>query len=240
MQQCSAYFSFQLPNETTRVTYLLDAIQCSDPPLQVVIALVQNDTSPSGKMNSFEDTASFLLPNDPVARKRNSSMGRNTPDISSATGEVEVSAADLSRPGVGKTGVELRYYSKKEYYKLSDKQKDELRDWRNESKSKDSSVYPNKKQKFSNETTDAIAAAVDQRIEARLQSEQENELDDERVRSYIMSLIGGDGANQNNQTNNGQRNSNTSSVSVQASGASNNAGSNSLRSILRRRTGNGN
>ena len=204
MQQCSAYFSFQLPNETTRVTYLLDAIQCSDPALQAAMALVQNDTSPSGKMNSFEDTASFLLPNDPVARKRNSSVGRNTPDISSVTGEVEVSAADLSRPGVGKTGVELRYYSKKEYHKLSDKQKDELRDWRNESKSKDSSVYPNKKQKFSNETIDAITAAVDQRIEARLQSEQENELDDERVRSYIMSLIGGDGANQNNQTNNGQ------------------------------------
>ena len=81
---------------------------------------------------------------------------------------------------------------------------------------------------------------MDQRIEARLQSEHENELDDERVRSYIMSLVGGGGANQNNQTNNGNLNSNTSSVSVQASGASNNAGSNSLRSILRRRTGNGN
>ena len=71
-------------------------------------------------MNSFEDTASFLLPNDPVARKRNSSVGRNIPDISSVTGEAEVSAANLSRPGVGKTGVEFRYYSKKEYHKLSD------------------------------------------------------------------------------------------------------------------------
>ena len=40
MQQCSAYFSFQLPNETTRVTYLLDAIHCSDPPLQAAMALV--------------------------------------------------------------------------------------------------------------------------------------------------------------------------------------------------------
>ena len=172
MQQCAAYFSFQLPNVTTRVTYLLDAIQCSDPPLQASMALVRNDISPSGKMNSFEDTASFSLPNDLVARKRNSSVGRSITEISSVTGEDEVSAADLSRPGVGKTGVEFRYYSKKEYHKLSDKQKDELRDWRNDRKSKDSFTHPNKKQTLSNETTDAIAAAVDQRIEARLQSEQ--------------------------------------------------------------------
>ena len=67
-------------------------------------------------------------------------------------------------------------------------------------------------QKFSNETTDAIAAAVDQRIEARIQSEQENKLDDERVRSYIIPLVGGDGVNENNQTNNGNKNPNTSSM----------------------------
>ena len=32
MQQCSAYFNFQLSNENTLVTYLLDAIQFSNPP----------------------------------------------------------------------------------------------------------------------------------------------------------------------------------------------------------------
>ena len=38
MQQCSLHVTFQLPYEHTRVRYLLDAIQCSDPELQATLA----------------------------------------------------------------------------------------------------------------------------------------------------------------------------------------------------------
>jgi len=70
MTQCAEHVQFQLPNEQTRVGYLMDAIGCNDAPLQAAMALVRNDTGPTGKMNNFEDTASFLLPHCPVAKKR--------------------------------------------------------------------------------------------------------------------------------------------------------------------------
>ena len=34
MEQCAEHVAFQLPNERTRVAYLLDGIQCNDAPLQ--------------------------------------------------------------------------------------------------------------------------------------------------------------------------------------------------------------
>ena len=73
MQQCSEHFMFQFPNEQTRVTYLLDGISCNDVPLQASLDLVCNDTALTGKMNNFEDTAAFILPHNPMARRRTSS-----------------------------------------------------------------------------------------------------------------------------------------------------------------------
>jgi hypothetical protein len=39
------------------VTYLLDAIKCSDAGLQAAMALIWNDDVPNGKMHDFEATA---------------------------------------------------------------------------------------------------------------------------------------------------------------------------------------
>jgi len=73
MTQCAEHVAFQLPNEQTCVYYLMNAIGCNnDAPFQAAMALVQNDNGPTGKMNNFEDTASFLLPHCPVAKKRTS------------------------------------------------------------------------------------------------------------------------------------------------------------------------
>jgi hypothetical protein len=71
MQQCSEHVAFELPNEHTRVGYLLDAIQTSDTGLQAAIAMIATDDGPNGKRNDFEATAAYLLPYDPVAMKRN-------------------------------------------------------------------------------------------------------------------------------------------------------------------------
>jgi hypothetical protein len=46
MRQCVEHITFQLPNERTRVAYLLDAIQCNDPGLQAAMAQVCTDTDP--------------------------------------------------------------------------------------------------------------------------------------------------------------------------------------------------
>jgi hypothetical protein len=65
MSQCSSHVNYQVPNETSRVTYLLTGIECMHPPLHAATALVRSDqAAPTGKMNDFEATASFLLPHD--------------------------------------------------------------------------------------------------------------------------------------------------------------------------------
>lgn len=134
MQQCAEHVTFQLPNEFTRVTYLVDAIQCGDAGLQAAMALVRaDDQPPRGKMFNFEATASYLLPYDPVAKKRTAQVKRGPSQISdvSADFEADVSAASgSSKPAVGRTGVEFRFYKKQEYRNLTTEQKDELREYR--------------------------------------------------------------------------------------------------------------
>ena len=122
MVQCSEHVEYQLPNEYTRVGYLLDAIESKEPDLQAAMALVRNDTVPGGKRNDFEAAAAFLLPHDPVAKKR----------ATAKRPQVEISTVDSTdlKSGIGKTGVELRYHTYAEYTKLSTEQKKELSEWR--------------------------------------------------------------------------------------------------------------
>ena len=59
MQACAEHVSFQLPNEYSRVGYLLDAIENNDPPLQAALANVEEDVGNGtaenqGKRNNFE------------------------------------------------------------------------------------------------------------------------------------------------------------------------------------------
>ena len=137
MQQCSEHIPFQLPDEHTRVRYLMDAIQCNDAELQAALAAVRLDDSlPTSMRNNFEAAATFLLPSDPVAKKRKSSGRGNGEDfganISSTTSTTSL------KPNTGsKTGVQLRYYKKGEYKDLSDEQKLELKEWRSSKDSKD-------------------------------------------------------------------------------------------------------
>jgi hypothetical protein len=93
MSQCAQHINYQLPNENTRVTYLLNSIECNDAPLQAAMALVRNDTGVTGKMNDFEATAAFILPHDPIAKKRSeaSKKGNAVPNhqTTTATNEKE-------------------------------------------------------------------------------------------------------------------------------------------------------
>lgn len=126
MEQCSLHVAFQLPNETTRVRYLMEAIQCPDAELQASLAAIRMDTAgPTAKRNHFENAASFLLPSDPVMKKRklNGERGTNA-TVSAVTGSGKL------KVGTGKTGVQFRYYPRKEYRKLNDDQRAELNAWR--------------------------------------------------------------------------------------------------------------
>ena len=60
MIQCAQRVEYQLPNEMTRVKYLLDSIETSDSEFQANMALVRADKT--GKMRDFEAAVAFIVP----------------------------------------------------------------------------------------------------------------------------------------------------------------------------------
>eukprot|EP00957_Ditylum_brightwellii_P190034 14467529-Ditylum_brightwellii.AAC.1 len=61
MEQYVEHVDHQLPNQKTRVDYLMNDIECDDPELQAAMALVKNDDAADGKMHDFEKAASFII-----------------------------------------------------------------------------------------------------------------------------------------------------------------------------------
>ena len=134
-EKCAEHVEYQLPNENTRVGYLLEGIQCSDAGLQAAMASVRTDDGPTGMRNTFETAAVHLLPYDPVAKKRRNASKRDAGQSSS----VEINTDDANASSttgnkkkqiIGSTGVHLCYHTKEEYSALTKEQKQELREWR--------------------------------------------------------------------------------------------------------------
>lgn len=198
LQQCAEHISYQLPNERTRVTYLLDNIQCSDATLQAAIAAVRQDKGADGMMQDFEAAVAYLLPSDPVAKKRTSGSKRDQALISDTTGEgkqdtAEVSAVTGAKPARGKTGVEFRFYKKKEYDKLTKEQQDELREHRRsrDGATNDTSDKKRKDKSAKNGQDKAIAAAVKLQMAAMKNEAEEEEKTESAFKNYILSVVQG-------------------------------------------------
>ena len=188
LTQCSEHVPFQLPNEHTRVTYLVDSIQNSDPGLQAALAQVRADKAEGGLSNSFEDTAAHLQPYDPVAKKRTAANKRDLADISDTQGEADANIGATSaskKPAIGKTGVEFRFYKSPEYNRLSDEQKKELHDYREAKKRKkgDTKSKPDKRQlEWLNK---AVASSLKAKLE-EAESEQKQESD---LKTYFKTIV---------------------------------------------------
>ena len=145
MQQCAEHVPYQLPNENTRVRYLMDNIQCLDAELQAALAAIRLDTiGPVAMRNNFELAVTFLLPTDPVSRRRKEHSNSTNANVSSTTATNNNSVIKPSKGA--RTGVELRYFSIKDYKNLSRDEKMELREWRDSKKS-------DKKRDSSNDNT---------------------------------------------------------------------------------------
>ena len=112
MQASAEHVQYQLPNEHSRVGFVLEVIQCSDPGLQAAMASIKTDNGPEGMRNNFEATAAHLLPYDQVAKKRSGGQKRGSAQISSV---MDPSPTTTKTPSIGKTGVHLRYYKTGEY-----------------------------------------------------------------------------------------------------------------------------
>ena len=119
LTEAAHHVAYQLPNDRTRVTQFLDSMASQDPELLAAIAAVKQDDP--GMRNSFEQTVTFISPSDPVARKKKSNK-RPTADISATF-------VDGQLQQQGSTGVEFRWYNRKEFVALNESRKEELKGW---------------------------------------------------------------------------------------------------------------
>ena len=117
MQEAAVHVQFQLPNEHSRVGFLIDNIVHSDPDLRAAIANVRADRD--GMRTDFENTVTYILPVDPFVKKPAQSQRTNP----------QVSAANLQNKSKSKTGVDFRWHQPEEYKKLNPAQKRELYEW---------------------------------------------------------------------------------------------------------------
>ena len=66
---CAEHVDYQLPNEHSRVGYLLESIQNNDPGLQAAMANVCSSKGLNGMRSNFEGMVAHILPYCPVAKK---------------------------------------------------------------------------------------------------------------------------------------------------------------------------
>ena len=194
MQACAEHIQYQLPNVHSHVGYLLDAIQCSDAPLQAAMASIWTNDGPNGMHNNFKATVAHLVAYDPVAKKHvaSSSNKWGSALISVAEGDgtnVEI-AGMIGKPSMGKTRVHLRFHKGHEYSKLMP-EKAELRQWHidnpeevQKSKAKSSN---NKKTKFNKRQGSSM---VSKKVQSVLKKALSTEADDgDDSEAYISSLV---------------------------------------------------
>ena len=137
LQRCAEHVQVELPNERSRVGYLLDNIDCSDKDVTTALSHIRLDDSPTGMRMDFERSVAFLLPTDPVKKKRGGK--RNAGQISSTAAAASDGGGGKNnnpknsgkkarfKSTFGATGVEFRFYKPAEFSKLTNEQKDELR-----------------------------------------------------------------------------------------------------------------
>ena len=98
LSESSDHVSHHLPNNRTRVGYLIDNITSTD--VNIVAALASIHIDDTGRREDFEETSIFLAQICSIKTKK----GGGKP-----TAKIGAAGAKLNG-GVGSTGVELRYY----------------------------------------------------------------------------------------------------------------------------------
>ena len=98
LQEAAEHVNFQLPTEHTRVGYLINNIENSDPDLRAPIASVRIDTN--NMRSNFEATVATFLPVDPYSKHR--SRNSNHKDRAS------ISDTRLKNKSQSESGVDFR------------------------------------------------------------------------------------------------------------------------------------
>ena len=188
LEEASQHLNFQLPNEHTRVGYLLNNIQNSDPALQAALASIRQDKD--GLRNKFEDAVAILIPVDPFVQNK----------ANKRTTSYEISSVVTNNGRGSKTGVELRWHKPNEYKVLTREQKDELREWQISNDGKKAiadakeSYFKNKKKRKANDNSNSEGNSK-KKYSARIASlekqisEQAAELKEQQKLAEISSAL---------------------------------------------------
>ena len=113
MVRASQFIPYEVPNKHTRVGRLIKSIQSKDPSIISAPTHIQGSIT---QRDNFELAADFLLLPAPKHKELAEGMHR----VSS------IKSSYPPKQGMGKTDIELRYYSKEEYKHLTKAQKKEL------------------------------------------------------------------------------------------------------------------
>ena len=136
------------PNETSRVRYLLQSIETSDPTICSAKTTIKADAI---MKNDFETAAYFLIVTAPTPKQQNNNQNHNVSAINSSrnnnNGRNKNSNKNSNKRGskkgkvdIGpKTGVELRFYQRGEWNRLSQAQRDECIEIRQKRKAENNS-----------------------------------------------------------------------------------------------------
>ena len=128
MAQYSQKIIVQLPNEFSRVCYLLiNAIKCVYLKLLAVMDQVLQDKKPlKGMHNNFEKSVACLIKADTIARKQKLTQGNVLSAESDQSLEANVSAFDDKSGNGSINGVYLRYNIKDEFSSLTKAESTEM------------------------------------------------------------------------------------------------------------------
>ena len=139
LQRCAEHVQVEIPNERSRVGYLLDNIDCQDRDVTTALSHIRLDDTQQGMRSDFERAVAFLLPTDPVKKKKRGEK-RNAGQISATVAAANGGGGGGKKGSLknngkktqfkstfGTTGVEFRFYKTPEFNNLTDDQNDELR-----------------------------------------------------------------------------------------------------------------
>ena len=116
--------NYNVPDESSRVRRLISGIQSKDPAIISAVTNVQTNYALAGNFEAAADAIQKCIKTKKITQNHriSATSTRNAPN-------------NNKKVHKGKTGVELRYYKRKEYAKLSKEQRAELYQWQKDNKS---------------------------------------------------------------------------------------------------------
>ena len=166
------------------------------------MASVNQDKTPNGLRENFENTVVNILSADPISKKQVKGS-KNSAEISSVVFEQDganVSSTSIMKSGKGaSTGVDLRFHTSAEYKKLSHPQRHELKAWRMTPEGR-AAVKVLKAQRSGNNNNSpsnkrtgdqakVIAAAVEAALAKKAKSEQLESKESTQAEAFVVSVF---------------------------------------------------